>query len=279
MISVISIINHKKIAKDFLLKGLSLQDTKYELILLENDNNLSYNSAAQAYNFGANRAQGDFLMFIHQDVLLTSRSWLKDAENTLSTISNLGICGVVGMLKPQYITDFEMYARYALLTTLKLSIWVGRYGRGNLFSGYEKEPWWGKKISDILSVQAVDEMLLIVPAKVFEKIKFDETTCDGWHLYGVDYSLAVPKAGLQTCILPNPIVHLAAGKMSISYYKTLVKLLKKHRNEKMINTTCGLWFTRPQISKMQMHRVRFSQLVKTHMRINFELNSGPQNIG
>ena len=97
----------------------------------------------------------------------------------------------------------------------------------------------------------------MIPSQVFEKIKFDETTCDNWHLYGVDYSLTASKAGLQTCILPYPVIHLADSKMSESYYKTLNKVLKKHQNEEIINTTCGLWFTRPPISELQMRRARF----------------------
>ena len=161
------------------------------------------------------------------------------------------------MLKPHYINDFEMYARYTMLTTLKLSVWVNRYGRGNLFSGYEKKPWWGKQVSEILPVQVLDEMLLIVPRQVFENIKFDETTCDHWDLYGVDYSLTAYSAGLQTCILPYPIVHLSASRMTEFYYRTVIKLLKKHKNKEVINTTCGLWFTRPQISELQMHRASF----------------------
>ena len=47
MISVISIINDKKIAKDFLLQGLSNQNSKYELIIIENMNNLYFKSAFQ----------------------------------------------------------------------------------------------------------------------------------------------------------------------------------------------------------------------------------------
>ena len=90
-------------------------------------------------------------MFIHQDVMLPSRSWLEDAENTLSTVSNLGIAGVIGMLKPHSINDFEMYARYRLLITVKLSVWVNTYGRGNVFSGYERTPGGEKKYQKFLA--------------------------------------------------------------------------------------------------------------------------------
>jgi hypothetical protein len=256
MISVISLISNEKISKDFLLQGLSHQNIKYELILMDNKNNLSYKSASQAYNCGGIKAKGDYLMFIHQDVMLPSHSWLKDAENNLSTVSNLGIAGVAGMLKPHYIIDFEMYARYVLLTRLNLvSLWYKRYGRGNVFQGYEKKRWLGKEISEILSVQTLDELLLIVPSQVFEHIKFDETTCDSWHLYGVDYSLTASEAGLKTCVLPYPVVHLSSGAFVKPYLKTLIKLVKKHRNEEIINTTCGLWLTRPKIAELQMRFV------------------------
>ena len=52
MISIISIINNDFIAKEFLLSGLSRQNVNYDLIMI-NNKEFSYRSAAQAYNEGS----------------------------------------------------------------------------------------------------------------------------------------------------------------------------------------------------------------------------------
>jgi hypothetical protein len=255
MISIISIINNDVIAKEFLLSGLSRQNARYDLVLLDNKNS-SYRSAAQAYNEGSAKAKGDYLMFIHQDVLLPRRNWLKEAENSLSTVSNLGIAGVAGVLQPTFISDFELLARYYLLEKLNLNkVWYNRYARGNVFQGREKKPWLGKYISEVISTRTLDELLLIIPASVFANSKFDETTCDNWHLYGVDYSLSTSQKGYGVCILPYSVVHLAhVRKLDNGYFKTLVKLIEKYQTEKIINTTLGPWSTRPKLMELQRRR-------------------------
>jgi hypothetical protein len=258
MISIISIINNDVTAKEFLLRGLSYQNTPYDLILLDNKN-FSYQSAAQAYNIGSAKAKGDYLMFIHQDVLLPSPNWLREVENSLSTVSNLGIAGVAGMLQPMFNNDFEISARFYLLEKLNLiKVWYYRYARGNVFQGREKKPWLGKFTSEVLSTRTLDELLLIIPAKVFETSKFDEMTCNDWHLYGVDYSLSASIKCQEVCVLPHSVIHLSLGNLNNAYFKTLVKLIVKHQTEKLINTTLAPWSTRPKLMEWQMRHF-FSQ--------------------
>jgi len=106
------------------------------------------------------------------------------------------------------------------------------------------------------SVQTLDELLLIVPSKLFERMKFDEIVCDGWHLYGVDYSLMALEKGLDVCVLPFSAWHLSSGKRNIEYYRTLRKLLEKHKHERVISTTTGLWPTRSELMELLAHLLR-----------------------
>jgi hypothetical protein len=252
MISIISIINNDTIAKEFLLRGLARQKSLYDLVLIDNRRS-SYKSAAQAYNEGSAKAKGDYLMFIHQDVLLIGYNWLKEAEESLSAFSNIGVAGVAGMLQPTFMNDFEIWARYYLLEKLNLGkVWYNRYGRGNVFHGREKKFWSGKFTSEVVVTRTLDELVLIIPAGVFENLKFDEVTCDNWHLYGVDYSLSALQKGLDVCVLPQSVVHLANGKLNEAYFKTLSKLAVKHRSENIINTTFYPWSTRPKLMELQM---------------------------
>jgi hypothetical protein len=88
---------------------------------------------------------------------------------------------------------------------------------------------------------------------VFENSKFDETTCGDWHLYGVDYSLSRSQKCRDVCVLLHSVVHLSIGKVNKVYFKTLEKLIEKHRTEKLINTTIGSWSTRPKLTELQIH--------------------------
>jgi hypothetical protein len=135
-----------------------------------------------------------------------------------------------------------------------IKVWYKRYARGSVFHGYERKPWWGKFTSETILTRTLDEMLLIIPAKVFENSKFDEEVCDNWHLYGVDYSLSTYQEGRNVCVLPNPVVHLSLGKADKEYFRTLMKLIEKYRNEKIINTVFGPWSTRSKLTEMQVDR-------------------------
>ena len=96
MISVVCVFNDRRKLKKSLLQSLEAQNTKYEVILLDNTKN-DFKSAAQAWNYGGEKTKGDFIMFAHQDIWLSSTSWLQDAEKILMSLKNLGTAGVAGM--------------------------------------------------------------------------------------------------------------------------------------------------------------------------------------
>jgi len=253
MISVISVMNNETIAREFLLRGLSRQNSKFELLLVDNRAS-TYKSASQSHNHSGIKAHGDYLMFVHQDVLLLSKNWLREAEEWLSTQSRVGLAGVAGMIKPKFANQIEICTRYYLLRKLgKGYLWYHRYGRGNVFHGSERTralPWLGRFISDIAPVQTVDELVLIVPTGVFESVKFDESVCDYWDLYGVDFSLTVSQKGYKVCVLPCSVLHRSTGKITKFFLSSLRKLITKHEQEKMINTTWGPCATKKELMEL-----------------------------
>ena len=245
MISVVSIINNHDVAKNYLLKGLNRQTAKYELLLKDNTNSV-YASGSQANNLASLEATGDYLMFIHQDVLLSSKNALKQVEDWLSSLSKVGLAGIVGMIKPKFINQYEAYARYLLLLRLGLlNLWFLRYGRGNNLHGLTLSPWGGRFIKDPVCVQTVDEFCLVVPTKIFEQSKFDEVTCSDWHLFGTDFALTITRKGYNVYVLPISVNHRSQGTISIQYVRTLAKVLDKHQDEKVVNTPWGLYPTSP----------------------------------
>ena len=238
MISVICVYNDKKILEDWLLLTLRRQNIEYEEILIDNTQN-TFTSAAEALNYGGEMARGDFLMFVHQDVRLETNDWLENAEAWLKKIEHFGVAGVAG----KAVEGRNQRQR----------------GRNIIQHGDPPEvSRWSNPISRPAEVQTVDELLFIVPRSIIDYHKFDETTCDGWHLYAVDFCLTVQRAGLKCYVLPLSVWHRSRGNVGTpvqavlnfgifpnEYYKTLKKVLTKYKKDYCwIYTTCGAWSTR-----------------------------------
>lgn len=223
-LSIICVYNNKQILEKCLLNSLNNQNVDYELILIDNSFG-EFTCAADALNFGGNKASGEFLLFVHQDVIFFEKN-LEDILSYCNNCKNLGIAGVAG-------TDIN---------------------EGNVKSNgvhnIPPEDMALIHINDIEPAQTLDEVLLIVPKEIFNKFKFDNVTCNHWHLYGADYCLQLIKNSFCVYILPIKLYHCSNGfSMSIEYYKTLKKILNKYINDfDCIHTTClGTHYTKNQL--------------------------------
>lgn len=222
-----------------LLKSLSHQTATYELILLDNTCSV-FESAAKALNDGGSRATGKYIMFVHQDVSFETATWLEEAERILDSLPSLGVAGVAGVAGMSESSK-----------NIKERV------RNIIYYGKDRRTW-GRPIDAPEIVQTLDCCLFMVPKIVFDVLKFDENTCDDWHLYGEDYCLSCGSKGLSTYVIPLSVYHVSLGISSTNrikillklgalpkpYYTTLKKLIDKHRyNYKYIYTTCGEWNT------------------------------------
>jgi GT2 family glycosyltransferase len=218
MISVVCVYNNERSLKEILLRSLKNQTSKYELILVDNING-QFKSAAEALNYGGKQANGKYIMFVHQDVELDSDLWLENAERILDSIPKLGVAGVAGMSEEG--KDNRERERGC----------VSDCG----------EIWhWANPVQKPEEVQTLDECLLIVPKSVFSKLQFDGKTFDGWHCYGVDYCLSAKQMELQPYVIPAFIYHRSLRLNVQNLFTYQKKLYNKHRrNYKHIYTTTG----------------------------------------
>ncbi len=259
MISIVSVYNNEDILNNWLFKSLKNQTVEFELITLDNTRN-TFKSAAKALNYGGKKAKGKYIMFVHQDVDLSSNSWLENVEKMLDSIPNLGIAGVAGVSEEEPP--------------------VGSRCRTIIKHGIPPRPVVIPPINSIQSpekVQTLDECLVIAPMSVFNMLTFDEEVCDDWHLYVVDYCLSARKLGFDVYAIPMFIYHrstaalyenlfriiLSLGPLPAGYYQTLKKLLKKYKNQvKQIYTTTGIWSTSQPLIWQRMVKLTTYLLVK-----------------
>ena len=218
MISIVTVYNNKKYLQEILLSSLNKQTKKFELILLDNTKG-KFKSAAEALNYGGNKANGKYIMFIHQDVELASSLWLEKVEELLDSIPHLGVAGVVGMSEKGKNSEER---------------------RRGFISDCGEVRQYPNSVQKPQEVQTLDGLLLIVPKAVFGKMQFDEETFDGWHLYDADYCLSVRKLGLKAYTIPAFVYHRSLKSNRRALLKYQQKLYNKHKkNYKHIYTTVG----------------------------------------
>lgn len=232
--SIICASHRPDVLARFLLPSVHSQDLTCELRVVDTTRG-GFTSCAAALNAGAAGAKGQYLMFVHQDVAWDSPDFLRRAAALLDGLAQVGAAGIVGMSSKGW--SWKKRGRNAVL--------LGEFP-GKL------EGW--ALIESPEAAQTVDDQLLIVPADVFRRLPFDAVTCDGWHLYGVDYCLSVARLGLRVYVLPLLVHHLSPGRVDAEYFRTLRKVLIKHRRRyRWIYTTCAPWTTRLPVLVQQIY--------------------------
>ena len=216
-VSIVCVYNNNHVLSEFLLKSLKIQKMEYDLILIDNRNN-KFSSAAAALNYGAKKAKGDYLVFAHQDIKIDNPCWIEETINQIKLLDNPGIVGIAGKTNDRFIR-----------TNIKHGI------PPNIVSFFNLEK--------VEIASTVDECIFIIPRKVFDILQFDEKTCFDWHLYATDYSLAVSRLGFNAYLIPSELIHASKGSsMSESYYKTLSKIQKKYLSKVIFRNCMGDWY-------------------------------------
>lgn len=191
-----------------------------EVISIDNRNN-KFSSAAKALNYGADIATGEVLVFMHQDVLLEDVKSVEYIYDYLTGCNKLTLIGIAGVVKnPREVCSAITETRERIVRHANV-------------------------ITKPTKVETLDECLLAITSKDFTDNRFDEITCDNWHLYGVDLSLSIGLKGGDIVCLPIKAVHLSMGNINKSYYKSLKKVIKKYKKQvPCIYATCGTFKTK-----------------------------------
>jgi glycosyltransferase involved in cell wall biosynthesis len=218
MVSVICVYNKKNMLEEQLLRGISLQNTDYELVLVDNSHN-EFSSAAKALNYGAQKARGDIFVFCHQDILFEESEAIERIEKTIKKFNGNVVVGAAGRDEEDYVVT-------------------------NITHGYQREFAGSKRVEYSAIVQVLDEVLLACSREVFEQILFDEVSCDDWHFYAIDFCLSARTKGIPSVVIPLKMHHFSQGKLSVGYFHSLLKVAKKHRKEhKIIRCTMSTFKT------------------------------------
>jgi hypothetical protein len=218
--SVICVYNDAAKLERFLLPSLKRQSAPHELLLVDNTAG-AHPAAAPILNATAARAAHGWLLFVHQDVALSSDDWLAQATACAAGLPRLGAAGSAGR------TRFFLRASVS-------------QGHPPCFIG-------PRRLSRPARVQNLDGCLLLTPKDVFERVGgFDGKTARGWYFFVLDYCLRLRRLGLASWVLPQPVYHESEGPGDPARYAdTLARIRAAHRDHvRTIYSTMGTWRTR-----------------------------------
>ena len=202
-----------------------------------------YHSAAEAFNKETKQMQGelgDVLVFLHQDIAFDNASLFQRIAVELQREPNQ-ILGVAGMPESsRTVSNLKYHATHQYITRTQLT---------------EKA-----------EVCSLDECLVAISTSLFQKVRFDEKTCSGWHLYVVDLCYeARRRFGTRSFVLPESIYHKADGQEGLScdntFLSTMWRIIKKYKTDyDSIYTPCYIVSTHFPASFIKLSRTFLKNL-------------------
>lgn len=161
---------------------------EYELIVIGNPENRY--SIFSAYNEGVSRSKGKILCFMHEDVMFRSKDWGELMNRHFMVDDHIGIIGFAGS---HFLPDTPMYWYSSPFISQK-----NLNNDHGIVEEHFHEGWFGSQ--SIVEVVAVDGFCFFTRRDLFSKVRFDDKTYSGFHLYDMDICMQAMAAGYKVCV-------------------------------------------------------------------------------
>lgn len=238
----------------------TIGDIDYEIIWI--DNSLNQYSIFEAYNIGVEKSTGNYLCFMHEDIIFHSKNW----GNIIKNIFNNEKVGIIGVIGGYYIGKFST------------DWYSSRITRGEIIQGYYKKNLYQKKHFNVNKynygpyVAAIDGLWMCIPKNLFtnHKIQWDSNTFHGFHLYDLDICMQVNSLGYKIQIADDILIeHQSSGNPNKTFYDNCVLFHKKWN--RILPFTSTLQINSEDIEKYELtilsNLCTFMHLYKEQQRI------------
>lgn len=185
------------------------------------DNSANRYCIGEAYQEGIKQSKGDICVFIHDDCFFMELNWGQILKSKFMD-ETIGMVGVAGS---QYLfSDLPAWPR------------AGRpYIKGRVVHDLPKEQKfmltvfsWDKEDCDVV---AVDGLFFAVRRELFDKVKFDFSIFNGFHLYDMDLCMQVRSIS-RIIVTPHILVkHCSGGSFDKTWFHFANLFTKKYAHQ------------------------------------------------
>ncbi|MBO5705441.1 MAG: glycosyltransferase [Bacteroidaceae bacterium] len=239
MISLIICSTQSDLSKSLKENIRSSICSKYEIVHIDNSQR-RYN-IFEAYNIGVERSSGEYLCFMHEDIVFRRQGWGKIIEQTLSH-NEVGALGVAGghVVLDQLDWRFYGFLDVCLIqgnTSVEPNpiYYRSSHARSNDYKG-------------LRHVAVIDGVWMCMRKELFNIIRFDEQTFHDFHLYDSDICMQINKQGYGVYVTHDVLLeHRSEGTFSEGYQHSLNLFFKKWGDS--LPFIRGLVLSKEEISK------------------------------
>lgn len=162
-------------------------------------------SLCEAYNRGAQQAKGEVLIFCHDDIDIPHADF---GERVLTHLATQDVIGVAGASR---LVDGDW--GHAGLPHVHGQI-VHRPAGQNGYLYFCA----GLQSAVIENIHALDGVFIAMKREVWEQVRFDEATFDGFHLYDIDFCYRAHLAGFKLAVaLDLLLIHFSTGGYDLKW--------------------------------------------------------------
>lgn len=220
MISVITCSIKPDICQMMLDSVAKTIGVEYEAIVF--DNREKKYGICKAYNEAASTAKGDYLCFVHEDIVIETDGWgcklIEFADKTED-------CGVIGLAGSTIA--FRRFAGWwtGWSETQHVRIYVG--SPKNVSAAYH---YHNPNDEIFAHVVCIDGVFMFVKKDVWQENKFDEITFKGFHFYDADFSFAIAQNYRNYVYFGMVVYHLSGGKAERTFCDNMYMFQKKWKH-------------------------------------------------
>ena len=173
-------------------------------------------SLCEGYNRGIARASGEILVLSHDDIEIVTPDFAARLLAHLTHHDLIGVAGTTRLTGGNWIDAGwpHLHGQIGSRISKPGSLMVTAYQiRGAVVAG----------------AQAIDGVFLAARREVVERVAFDETTFDGWHLYDLDFTFSAYLAGLRTAVCNDLcVIHNSIGGYAVKWDHYVQRFVDKH---------------------------------------------------
>ena len=202
-------IDPEKRDRTKLLYARLLHGFRHEIVCIEDARSL-----AEAYNRAINRSRGDIIILSHDDIDILAPDFAARLVAYLETNDVVGVIGSTEMTGPSWNWSGHPKLRGWIVhqTDAAETLNVGLVSM---------EP--------SAAVAVLDGVFLAARRKVFESVRFDAQTFDGFHLYDIDWSYRASIQGFKMVAVGDlMLVHQSRGQFAKDWQDYAIRFCEKH---------------------------------------------------